>query len=186
MEDSGIVALYWAREERALEETQKAYGRYCYNIAWHVLYEKEDAEECVNDTWLRAWNSIPPNRPARLGLFLGTITRNLALDRWKGRRTLKRGGGETNLVLDEIAECVPDRHTVEDAMEAKELRRLINAFLHSLPEKDCNVFLRRYWYMEEYAEIAARYGLNLNTVKSSLFRTRSKLHEYLEKEGLVI
>lgn len=186
MKDAEILELYWARDERAITETQSAYGSYCYSIAWHILYNREDSDECVNDTWLRAWKAIPPGRPGRFSLFLGTITRNLSLDRWKERRTMKRGGGEMTVALDELAECVPDTHSTEDAVAAAELERLINAFLHTLPEKDCNVFLRRYWYVEEYGEIAKRYGMNLNTVKTSLFRTRNKLKEYLEKEGIVL
>ncbi|MCQ2539469.1 MAG: sigma-70 family RNA polymerase sigma factor [Acetatifactor sp.] len=186
MGDTEIIDLYWARNESALSESQKAYGHYCHSIAWNVLHDTEDSDECVNDTWLRAWNSIPPNRPAKLGLFLGTITRNLALDRWKGQRTLKRGNGEMTVVLDEIAECVSDKKTTEDIVEAKELKNAINRFLRTIPERDCNIFLRRYWYMEEYAEIAKRYSLNLNTIKSSLFRTRNKLKDYLQEEGFVV
>lgn len=186
LKDTEILDLYWNRNERAIVETQSAYGGYCYSIAWHILYDKEDSDECVNDTWLRAWNSIPPNRPGRLALFLGTITRNLSLDRWKGRRTMKRGKGEMTVALDELAECIPDTYSTEDAVEAAELERLINAFLHTLPERDCNVFLRRYWYVEEYGAIAGRYSMNLNTVKTSLFRTRNKLKKYLEKEGIVL
>lgn len=186
MKDTEILDLYWARDERAIQETQAAYGNYCYSIAWHILYDREDSDECVNDTWLRAWNSIPPNRPGRLALFLGTITRNLSLDRWKKGRTMKRGGGEMTVALDELAECIPDIHGTEDAVEAAELERLINSFLHALPEKDCNIFLRRYWYVEEYGEIAKRYAMNLNTVKTSLFRTRNKLKRFLEREGIVL
>ncbi len=186
MKDTEIVDLYWNREERAVFETQKAYGSYCYSIAWHILYSKEDSDECVNDTWLRAWNSIPPKRPERLALFLGTITRNLSLDRWKGKHTMKRGGGEMILALDELTECVPDRRSTEETVEAAELERLLNEFLYSLPERECNIFLRRYWYVEEYGQIAKRYGMKLNTVKTSLFRTRAKLRKYLEKEGVVL
>ncbi len=186
MRDAEILDLYWARDERAIAETQTSYGSYCYSIAWHILYDKEDSDECVNDTWFKAWNAIPPARPGRLSLFLGTITRNLSLDRWKEKRTMKRGGGEMAAALDELAECVPDKHSTEDAVIAGELERLINVFLHTLPEKDCNVFLRRYWYLEEYGEIARRYDMKLNTVKTSLFRTRNKLKVYLEGEGIVL
>ncbi len=186
MRDAEILDLYWARDERAIAETQSAYGSYCYSIAWHILYDREDSDECVNDTWFRAWNAIPPGRPGRFSLFLGAITRNLSLDRWKERRAMKRGGGEMTMALDELAECVPDTHNTEETVVAAELEGLVNAFLHTLPEKDCNVFLRRYWYVEEYGEIAKRYGMNLNTVKTSLFRTRNKLREYLEKEGNVL
>lgn len=186
MKDSEILDLYWARDERALAETQASYGNYCHSIAWRILNDREDAEECVNDTWMRAWNAIPPKRPERLNLFLGTITRNLALDRWKGRNTMKRGGGETMLALDELAECVPAANSTEETVEAAELKRLLNQFLHTLPERECNVFLRRYWYVEEYESIAKRYGMRLNTVKTSLFRTRGKLKRFLEGEGVLL
>ncbi len=186
MGDTEILDLYWARNEMAIAETQAVYGSYCYSIAWRILYNKEDSDECVNDTWLRAWNAIPPNRPCRLAVFLGTITRNLSLDRWKRRQTMKRGGGEMTVALDELAECIPDVRSTEDAVEAAELAGIINDFLHTLPERDCNVFLRRYWYVEEYSAIAKAYGMKLNTVKTSLFRTRSRLREYLEKEGVAL
>lgn len=186
MRDEGILDLYWNREERAIAETQKAYGGYCYSIAWHILFNREDSDECVNDTWLRAWNAIPPKRPSRLGVFLGTVTRNLSLDRWKEKHAMKRGNGEMMLALDELAECVPDVRGTEDLVEAAELERLLNEFLRALPVRDCNVFLRRYWYVEEYGDIAERYGMKLNTVKTSLFRTRARLKRYLEKEGVTL
>ncbi len=186
MKDAQILDLYWGRQEQAIYETQKVYGNYCYSIAWNILYSREDSDECVNDTWLRAWNAIPPRRPGRLALFLGTITRNLSLDRWKERHAMKRGKGELELALDELAECLPDARDTEAEVEAAELERLVNEFLRSLPERDCNIFLRRYWYVEEYGDIARRYGMKLNTVKTSLFRTRAKLRVYLEKEGVVI
>ena len=186
MRDTEILDLYWKREERAIAESQRSYGKYCYSIAWHILYDREDSDECVNDTWLRAWNAIPPKRPGKLALFLGTITRNLSLDRWKEKHTMKRGNGEMTLALDEMAECVPDARSTEDAVEAAELERMMNEFLRTLPEKECNIFLRRYWYVEEYSEIARRYGMKLNTVKTSLFRTRARLRAYLEREGVVI
>ena len=156
MKDAQILDLYWGRQEQAIYETQKVYGNYCYSIAWNILYSREDSDECVNDTWLRAWNAIPPRRPGRLALFLGTITRNLSLDRWKERHAMKRGKGELELALDELAECLPDARDTEAEVEAAELERLVNEFLRSLPERDCNIFLRRYWYVEEYGDIARR------------------------------
>ncbi len=186
MRDTEILDLYWGREERAITETQKSYGNYCYSIAWNILRLREDAEECVNDTWLRAWNAIPPTRPQRLGLFLGTITRNLSFDRWKQKNALKRGNGEMNMALDELAECVPAAGSTEDAVEEAELRRSLNRFLGTLKERERNVFLRRYWYAEEYSDIAERYGMKLNTVKTTMFRVRGKLKEHLEREGVVL
>lgn len=186
MLDAGILDLYWARDEQAIAETQASYGKYCYSIAWRILNDREDSDECVNDTWMRAWNAIPPKRPKQLKLFLGAITRNLALDRWKGQRAMKRGGGETLFALDELAECVPAVQGTEEIAEAEELQRLINYFLHTLAPRECNVFLRRYWYVEEYGAIAERYGMKLNTVKTMLFRTRGKLRRFLEKEGIAL
>lgn len=186
MQDAQIIDLYWSRDEQAIAESQRSYGAYCHSIAFHILYDQGDADECVNDTWLRAWNAMPPKRPGKLALFFGAITRNLSLDRWKGKHAMKRGNGQMQLALDELAECVPDRHSTEDAVETAELERLINEFLHTLSERDCSIFLRRYWYVEEYGDIAWRYGLNLNTVKTSLFRTRAKLRDFLKKEGVVL
>ena len=187
LKDTEILDLYFARKEQAIAETQTKYGNYCFSIAFHVLHDQEDSEECVNDTWMRAWNSIPPNRPDHLNIFLGTITRNLSFDRYKKKKALKRGSGEVEAQLEELAECIPAAGAgTEDAVLAAELQRLINDFLRELPEKDCNVFLRRYWYSEEYAEIAKRYDMNLNSVKTSLFRTRGKLKAFLESQGIVI
>ena len=170
MEDTAILELYWARDEQAIAETQKSYGKYCYSIAYHILHDREDTEECLNDTWMRAWNAIPPKKP----------------NRWKAKNAQKRGNGIMDTTLDELAECIPAAHNTEEAVEAAELERSINAFLHTLSEQECNVFLRRYWFVEEYAEIAGRYGMNLNTVKTSLFRTRKKLQKYLEQQGIVL
>lgn len=186
MKDTEILDLYFKRSEQAIAETQQVYGNYCYSIAWNILHVKEDSEECVNDTWMRAWNAIPPARPTHFSLFLGTITRNLSFDRWKQKNALKRGNGEMEAALDELAECVPDKSSTEDIVEEQELQRQINEFLGTLKEKDRNIFLRRYWYAEEYSEIARRYGLNLNTVKTTLFRVRGKLKAYLEQEGVVL
>lgn len=186
MQDSEILDLYFAREERAIAETQKSYGKYCYSIAFHILHDREDSDECVNDTWMRAWGSIPPNRPQYLNIFLGTITRNLSFDRWKRKRAAKRGSGEMEMELEELAECIPSSDSIEDTVAAAELSRIVNDFLHTLPERECNVFLRRYWYSEEYGEIAKRYGMKLNSVKTSLFRTRGKLKCFLEGQGIMI
>ncbi len=178
--------LYWERNELAIRESEKSYGRYCQSIAYNILHDREDSDECVNDTWMRAWGVIPPKRPDRLAIFLGTITRNLSIDRWKRKRAQKRGNGETEVALEELTECIPAVNSTEDIVEASELERMINDFLYSLSEQDCNVFLRRYWFMEEYAVISDKYGIKLNTVKTSLHRTREKLRVYLEKEGVAL
>lgn len=184
MEDRAIVDLYWSRDPEAIRQTGEKYGGYCRAIARNILPDRRDAEECVNDTWLGAWNAMPENRPSLLAPFLGKITRNLALTRWRAARAEKRGGGELPLVLDELSECVSSADTLQ-TLEAAELENEINRFLRTLPERECGVFLRRYWFTEPMADIARRYGMRENTVRTSLFRSREKLRRHLEKEGLL-
>lgn len=186
MEDSRIVELYWRRSGDAIAETDRKYGRYCYAIAYNLLSSSRDAEECVNDTWLGAWNAMPDNRPQYLAPFLGKIARRLALNRFRLDRAEKRGGGELPLVLEELEECVPAVPSAAQAVEDGALEEEINRFLRALSTRDCDVFLRRYWYGESLAEIAKRYGLKLNTVKTSLYRTREKLRRHLEEEGYAL
>lgn len=184
MEDQAIIALYLAREERALEETDRKYGSYCWTIANNILRNREDTEECVNDTYLKAWNAIPPAKPNILSSFLGRITRNLSLDRYKAGHASKRGGGNLPVALEELEECVPGVSSVEQAVAEAELSRAVDRFLRMLPEKECCLFLRRYWYVDSMADIAKRYHMAEGTVKSTLHRTRQKLRVYLEKEGV--
>ena len=186
MEDVKIIDLYWQREESALLHTEQKYGGYCRSIAYHILHSHEDSEECVSDTWLHAWNAMPPKRPDVLSAFLGKITRNLSIDRYKAIHADKRGGGNVPAALSELEECVPSLHGVESAMDEKLLSQAIDAFLRTLPQRECNVFLRRYWYVDSVKEIAKRFGLNENSVKSILFRTREKLRIYLEREGIQV
>ncbi len=185
MKDGQIVDLYWARDERALAETEAKYGGYCLAIARNILSDGADAEECVNDTWLGAWNAMPDARPNALAAFLGKITRRLALDRWRAKYAAKRGGGEVPLVLDELAECAPAGEGPEEALAARVLAEAVNAFLRSLPPVEMGVFLRRYWYLESVKDTAQRLGFSQSKVKSMLARTRRKLKDYLEKEGLL-
>lgn len=182
MDDKSIVALYWNRSEAAIAETAGKYGHYCYHIAYNILVNREDADESVNDTYLAAWNAIPPRRPAVLSTFLGKITRNLSIDRWRKRSAEKRGGGEMPLVLEELEECVSGEPGIEETEIQKETAALLNRFLDRLPETERNVFLRRYWYMESVAEIAKCFGLSQARVSTMLFRTRGKLRRMLEKE----
>ena len=186
MEDHAIIDLYWAREEQALVETQRKYGAYCWTIAHNILKNKEDTEECVNDTYMRAWNAIPPQRPSVLQAFLGKITRNLCLDRYKAGKAGKRGGGQLALALEELSFCIPGGEDPAARLEAAELGKLLDRFLRTLPEKDCCVFMRRYWYVDSMAEIAHRYHMAEGSVKSSLHRTRQKLKEFLEQEGVCV
>ena len=183
MEDSQIVELYWQKNENAISETAKKYGAYCFTIAENILHSTEDSEECVNDTWLHAWNAIPPQKPDVLRMFLAKITRNLSLDRLSARNAEKRGGGEIALVLDELGECLGGDADTEAAYEAKELQQCIRRFVRSLPEREGNVLARRYFFAEPIADIAKRYGLSENNVMVILSRTRKKLKAHLLKEG---
>ena len=183
MEDDQIIALYWQKNAQAITETDHKYGGYCFAIADKILHSREDAEECVNDTWLHAWNAIPPHKPQRLKLFLAKITRNLSFNRFNARTAQKRGGGELDLVLEELAECIAVESDVERAYEAKELGQSINAFVRKLPEREGNVFVRRYFFTDSVAAIAKRYGLSENNVMVILSRTRKKLKIQLIKEG---
>ena len=185
MEDHRIVALYWERNTDAIAQTSRKYGAYCFSIADNILHSKEDAEECVNDTWLRAWNAIPPQKPVRLQMYLAKITRNLSFDKFSARCADKRGGGKIDLVLDELAQCLPDKTNVEKEYEYKELSQCICRFVSKLPERECNVFLRRYFFAESVAEIARRYHLTENHTMVILNRVRTRLKTYLRKEGVI-
>ena len=184
MEDSDIIQLYWDRSERAIAETSGKYGSFLRRIAWNILHSHGDAEECVNDTYFRTWNAIPPARPAAFRAWLGRITRNLSLDRWNQERAQKRGGDETALLLGELNECMPAPHRTEQHLEDQALADLISAFLRTLPRENRVIFLRRYWYGESLETIASGLGCSSGKVKSSLFRTRGKLRTYLEREGV--
>ena len=183
MEDSEIIALYFARDESALRETEDKYGDYCLAIARRILESREDAEECVNDTWLRAWNTIPPQKPDKLRPFLAKITRNLAFDRYRTRHAAKRGGGELSLVLEELEQCLPAAASAEQAAEARELEHSIQTFLQQLPSLPRSVFLRRYFYAEPVQHIAQRFSLKDGSVSMMLSRTRRKLKFFLQQEG---
>ena len=184
MDDTAIIDLYWQRSDQAISETDRKYGRYCHRIAMNICADREDAEECVNDTWLRAWNRMPSERPSLLSVFLGTITRNLALDRWRVRHSQKRGGGETLLALDELGECVRGSVDPVQIVELKELEQAIDRFVNALPETDQTIFISRYWFLATVAEIAKKSGCTQSKVKTTLFRLRKKLRVYLQEEGL--
>ena len=186
MEDKRIIDLYWQRDEQALTLTRHKYGAYCHAIALQILHNREDADECENDTYLRAWNAMPPDRPQGLRPYLGAITRRLSLDRWRERRSQKRGGGEVALSLEELGECVAHPDTVPEAVEAAQLSAVLSDFLRSLPAAECDLFLRRYWYFDSVAQIAKRFGYSESKVKMTLSRTRDKLRAYLEKEGICV
>ena len=184
MEDTAIVDLYWQRSDQAISETDRKYGRYCHTIAYNICASNEDAEECVNDTWFRAWNLMPDKRPPILSTFLGYITRNFALDRYRAKSSQKRGGGETPLALDELEACIPTVGNTEQLYEEKELEAAIDAFVATLPETDRSLFIARYWFLESVADISKKLGFSQSKVKTSLYRSRNKLRAYLQEEGL--
>lgn len=186
MEDGEIVALYWQRSEQAIAETQCKYGGYCYSIAKNILWSAEDSEETVSDTYIGAWNAMPPSRPEQLRTFLGKITRRLALKKLRTQTAEKRGGGETQLVLDELEGCVPAGADVEMQVELRELVRRIDAFLQTLSREERRVFLCRYWYFDSITEIAERFGFGQSKVKMMLLRTRGKLLTQLEREEMIV
>lgn len=183
MEDSQIIELYWQKNTDAISETANKYGAYCFTVADNILHSAEDSEECVNDTWLHAWNAMPPQRPNVLRLFLAKITRNLAFDQFHARNAIKRGDGELPLILDELGECLGVKANTEATYEAKELRQCIQHFVRGLPERDGNVMVRRYFFAEPVSDIAKRYGLTENNVMVILCRARKKLKDHLLKEG---
>ena len=184
MDDTRIIDLFWERSEDAIAETSKKYGRYCLSIAYTILQNNEDSEECVNDTWIRAWGAMPPHRPYNLPAFLAKITRNLSLDRCRRDTADKRGAGRLRLALEELADCVPASYQVEQIVDEITLQELLNSFLGSLTQENRKIFMRRYWYMSTVKEIADEYGLTESKVKMSLLRSRRQLKKLLQKEGV--
>lgn len=183
MEDTKIVQLYWDRDSQAISETAAKYGNYCTSIALNILGNNEDAEECINDTYMNAWNSMPPHKPDILSAFLGKITRNLSFNRYKHNRAKKRGGSEISAVLDELSECVSDKNDIEQEIEYKELVKAIDSFLDTLSPEKRNIFLCRYWYTDSISEIAKQFHMKENTVSMTLHRIRARLQKYLMERG---
>lgn len=186
MKDTELIELYWNRDQSAITETANAYGNYCYSIAYNILNNNEDAEECVNDTWMNAWNSIPPHRPNRLSTYLGKLTRNLSLNRYKLRRTQKRGLGQVEIAFSELEECVPSQIDLEQITDEVVLANAIETFLRTQPRTERNIFVGRYWYLYNISVLAKAYQMSESKVTSLLFRMRKKLKAYLEKEGIYL
>ena len=183
MDDEMIVRLYWNRNENAISESSRKYGAYCTAIAQNILQDRSDAEECVNDTWLRAWNAMPPHMPSVLSVFLGKITRNLSFDRFRKLHREKRGGGSFDVVLDELAECVSGSDDTERRWEEKELKEEIDRFLSRLPKEQRYMFILRYWYADSVSDIAERFRTSANNVSVTLSRIRQKLKRDLIERG---
>lgn len=186
MEDASIITLYFDRNEAAISETDKKYGAYCTSIAFNILCSNEDAKECVNDTYLHTWNSIPPNQPSMLRTYLGKICRNISLDRLKRYMAKKRGGNEITLVFSELENCIASTDSVIDALQEELLSQQISNFLRKCSKENRLIFVRRYFYTNSIKQIAERYGISESKVKTSLFRTRNALRNYLQKEGVIL
>ena len=182
MDDAEIIALYLARKEQAIIESQTKYGSYCHTIAENIVGRREDADECVNSTYLAAWNAIPPHQPAVLRTFLGKLTRRISLDHLRHTTRQKRGGGEMTLVLEELADCVGS-DDVETEIEMRELSACLTKFLTGLPEDDRDAFVCRYWHFAPMEKVAGAMGWSVSKTKSRLFRMRKQLGDLLEKEG---
>ena len=183
MEDNLIIELYFQRTEQAIDETRLKYSRLLRSIALNILKNMEDAEECENDTYLKTWNSIPPERPVVLSAFLSKIARNLSLDKYEYLHARKRGKGEIPALLDELEECLPDGSSIFENIEVKELTEIIDRFLGSLKGDARNIFMRRYWFSDSIQDIAKATGFSMSKVKMNLMRTRNGLKAVLEKEG---
>ena len=186
MKDNEIIELYFSRDEKAIKETAKSYGKYCHAVANNILGNPSDAEECVNDTYLRAWNAIPPERPRELKLFLAKITRNLALNRYFAAKSEKRGGGEMTVALSEVEDFISDGASLDEGICAKELAAHLRRFLLTQSSRDRAIFVCRYFYFESVPDIAAAKGISENNVYLILSRMREKLKKYLQNEGYTI
>ncbi len=186
MDDKKIIDLYWERSESAISETAKKYGRYCQAIAIHILHNPEDAEECVNDTYLKVWRAIPTLRPLKFSAFIGKITRNLSLNRYEYDRAKKRGQSEMQLALEELQECIAGNDDVEQTIENMFLTEKLNCFLSGLSVEKRRIFMRRYWYLSTIKEIADDYQMSESKVKMILLRTRNDLKKYFEREGIIL
>ena len=186
MNDRQIVDLFLTRSEKAIDEAKRKYENYCYSIAYNVLHNNEDSEECVNDTYLQAWNTIPPKKPEFLAGFLGKITRNLALNKFKYNHAEKRNSGYTDVILEELEECLPSNNCTEQLVEDQLVVDCLNMFLDRQKSRTRKIFLRRYWYMDSIKDIAKEFHMSESSVKMLLLRTRNELKTFMEKEGVSI
>ena len=183
MQDGAIVELYWQRNELAIEETDKKYGKYLFRIADNILFDREDSNECVNDTYLKAWNTMPPNRPGVLSVYLKRITRFTAIDKLRQRNSLKRKASEYALAIDELKECEFTSDSIDERIDQMHITECIQNFLKTLPAEARNIFVGRYFYMDSIKEIAKKMNLSESNVKVQLYRMRQTMKEYLMQEG---
>ena len=185
MDDRDLIDLFFKRDEQAIVSCSERYGHWCFTVAWNILFDREDSEECVNDTWNTAWNTIPPKRPEKLKYYLAKITRGFALNRLRSDTRQKRGGGEYEQALEELEYSLHTDRTPEQELMASGLTEILNRFLKKQPERDRNVFIRRYFYLESGRQIAKRYGLSESNVNVILNRVRTKLKAVLQEEGYI-
>lgn len=185
MEDEKIIELYFERNESAIYKTAEKYGNYLYKIAFNILSDNEDSEESVNDTYMSAWNTIPPEKPNVFSAFLSKITRYISLNRYRAKKTEKRGGGEVDVAFEEIEECVPDKSDIYDEIETKELAKMISDYLKNLPETERKIFVCRYYYLDSLSDISKQFGFSQSKIASMLHRTRKKILSHLKKEGVL-
>ncbi len=186
MKDAEIVELYWSRNENAIAETKLQFHAYLMKIAMQILGNEEDAKECINDAYLAAWNSMPPNRPEKLSTYLGRLMRQTAIDHWRRKNRQKRKGSEYALSLEELDDLLSDNKTPEQELDGALLEQAIGRFLKELPAQERNLFLGRYYYCDPIKEVAAYCGMKEAKAKSMLFRTRKRLKGFLEKEGFTL
>ena len=185
MKDAQIIDLYWQRNEQAINASNDQYGSFCKRVAMNILNNNEDSEECVNDTWHKAWDNIPPQKPNSLAAFFGRITRNLSLSRFRANRAKKRYDGIT-MLLSELEDCIPAKCSIEQEIEGKQLAEIISDWLALLPKDDRVLFMRRYWFGDALKELAKESGTNQNQLAQRMFRLRSSLKDTLEKEGILV
>lgn len=186
MNDAAIIDLFWKRSETAISAVSEKYGSFCHSISYHILQDDRDAEECVNDTWLRTWNSIPPKRPSRLSVFLGRIARNLALDKYRQYHAEKRRMTRTATALEELSECISGGDNISESVEGSFVTECIEEFLFQLPAHKRIIFIRRYWYLDSIQELSDNYGISESAVTSMLFRMRKQLRQHLLREGVEV
>ena len=185
MEDTTIIDLYWARNQGAIAASDEKYGHLCRGLSMNILASHEDAEECVNDTWYRAWDTMPPQRPGSLRAYLCKIVRNLSIDRWRAKRAQKRGEG-MEVLLDELDDCLPDACSTEETVQARELGGYIDRWLDTLPQQDRLLFVRRYWYGVRVDELAREWSDTPGQMAQRLYRLRVALRKLLEREGVMV
>lgn len=185
MEDWEIIALYWRRDEAAIRESDRKFGRMLRRIAWNILISREDSEECVNDTYGKAWDAMPPDKPGFLSAYLGRLIRNVSINRWQANHAKKRGGG-ADVLLSELSDCIPAAHTVEQTIEAKALADIISRWLYTLTQDDRVLFLRRYWFGDSLTALAFEHATMPAKLAGRLYRLRQKLKGALEQEGVIL